>query len=424
MSDKVFSVSQVSFYVKDLFERDMVLQRILVKGEVGSVKYHSSGHVYFSLKDENAVINCVMWRSTVTSGLKFRLTEGQKIVVTGSLDTYEKNSSYQLYARKIELDGTGKLFAEFERLKKKLEAEGLFDKAKKKPVPEFPKTVGIVTAETGAAIHDIMQIAGRRDPYVQLVLYPAKVQGEGAAESIVKGIERLDKYGVDTIIVGRGGGSMEDLWCFNDERVARAIFACNTPVISAVGHEVDFTISDFVAGLRAATPSEAAEYAVPDLEGVLAELDATANFLRVHMNGKLRLTLDALKKYELELIKDSPAHRLDVLKERLDENVEKLNVRISRRLGDYDRHCENSEKKLISDMRLIFEKKNRQFLVLTEKLNGLSPLARLTNGYSYVSDEEGKNIKSLKDIETGQNIRVTLADGAFKAEVKEIEKAQ
>ncbi len=424
MSDKVFSVSQVSFYVKDLFERDMVLQRILVKGEVGSVKYHSSGHVYFSLKDENAVINCVMWRSTVTSGLKFRLTEGQKIVVTGSLDTYEKNSSYQLYARKIELDGTGKLFAEFERLKKKLEAEGLFDKAKKKPVPEFPKTVGIVTAETGAAIHDIMQIAGRRDPYVQLVLYPAKVQGEGAAESIVKGIERLDKYGVDTIIVGRGGGSMEDLWCFNDERVARAIFACNTPVISAVGHEVDFTISDFVADLRAATPSEAAEYAVPDLEGVLAELDATANFLRVHMNGKLRLTLDALKKYELELIKDSPAHRLDVLKERLDENVEKLNVRISRRLGDYDRHCENSEKKLISDMRLIFEKKNRQFLVLTEKLNGLSPLARLTNGYSYVSDEEGKNIKSLKDIETGQNIRVTLADGAFKAEVKEIEKAQ
>ena len=424
MSDKVFSVSQVSFYVKDLFERDMVLQRILVKGEVGSVNYHSSGHVYFSLKDENAVINCVMWRSTVTSGLKFRLTEGQKIVVTGSLDTYEKNSSYQLYARKIELDGTGKLFAEFERLKKKLEAEGLFDKAKKKPVPEFPKTVGIVTAETGAAIHDIMQIAGRRDPYVQLVLYPAKVQGEGAAESIVKGIERLDKYGVDTIIVGRGGGSMEDLWCFNDERVARAIFACNTPVISAVGHEVDFTISDFVADLRAATPSEAAEYAVPDLEGVLAELDATANFLRVHMNGKLRLTLDALKKYELELIKDSPAHRLDVLKERLDENVEKLNVRISRRLGDYDRHCENSEKKLISDMRLIFEKKNRQFLVLTEKLNGLSPLARLTNGYSYVSDEEGKNIKSLKDIETGQNIRVTLADGAFKAEVKEIEKAQ
>ncbi|MDY6325284.1 MAG: exodeoxyribonuclease VII large subunit [Catonella sp.] len=424
MSDKVFSVSQVSFYVKDLFERDMVLQRILVKGEVGSVKYHSSGHVYFSLKDENAVINCVMWRSTVTSGLKFRLTEGQKIVVTGSLDTYEKNSSYQLYARKIELDGTGKLFAEFERLKKKLEAEGLFDKAKKKPVPEFPKTVGIVTAETGAAIHDIMQIAGRRDPYVQLVLYPAKVQGEGAAESIVKGIERLDKYGVDTIIVGRGGGSMEDLWCFNDERVARAIFACNTPVISAVGHEVDFTISDFVADLRAATPSEAAEYAVPDLEGVLAELDATANFLRVHMNGKLRLTLDALKKYELELIKDSPAHRLDVLNERLDENVEKLNVRISRRLGDYDRHCENSEKKLISDMRLIFEKKNRQFLVLTEKLNGLSPLARLTNGYSYVSDEEGKNIKSLKDIETGQNIRVTLADGAFKAEVKEIEKAQ
>jgi exodeoxyribonuclease VII large subunit len=206
--------------------------------------------------------------------------------------------------------------------------------------------------------------------------------------------------------------------------VARAIFACNTPVISAVGHEVDFTISDFVADLRAATPSEAAEYAVPDLEGVLAELDATANFLRVHMNGKLRLTLDALKKYELELIKDSPAHRLDVLKERLDENVEKLNVRISRRLGDYDRHCENSEKKLISDMRLIFEKKNRQFLVLTEKLNGLSPLARLTNGYSYVSDEEGKNIKSLKDIETGQNIRVTLADGAFKAEVKEIEKAQ
>ena len=419
--NKIYSVSQVSYYIKDMFKKDILLSGISVRGEVGSLKYHSSGHVYFTIKDEYGAINCVMWRSSVPSGLKFKLEEGQKVVVTGSVETYEKNSSYQLYARRVELDGIGRLYAEFERLKSKLEAEGLFNEVNKKPVPKYPRTIGIVTARTGAAIQDIITVCGRRDPYVELILYPAKVQGEGAAISIASGIKKLDEMGLDTIIVGRGGGSMEDLWCFNDERVARAIYACNTPVISAVGHEVDFTIADFVADLRAATPSAAAELAVPDVSEVLSELNSKANLIRSHFMGKLRLYTENLNRAEMRLLKNSPEHKLMVLGQSVDEHYEKLFLSMEKKLDKAGIALDGYEKKLISDMSLSFEKTKRRLEVAAARLNGLSPLAKLASGYSYIEDKNGHNVSSVKGLHEGDSVKISFSDGSANAVIKSIE---
>ena len=259
----VYSVSQVTAYIKNMFTQDFALNRISIRGEVSNCKYHTSGHIYFTLKDGGAQIAAVMFAGQ-RKGLSFTLAEGQQVTATGSVDVYERDGRYQLYVRKIERDGTGDLYARFERLKAELLEMGMFDACYKQPIPRFALRVGVVTASTGAAIRDIMNISARRNPYVQLVLCPAQVQGERAAASIVRGIETLDAMGLDVLIVGRGGGSIEDLWAFNEERVARAIFNCRTPVISAVGHETDVTIADYVADLRAPTPSAAAELAVFD----------------------------------------------------------------------------------------------------------------------------------------------------------------
>ena len=259
----VYSVSQVNAYIKNMFLQDFALSRISVKGEVSNCKYHTSGHIYFTLKDGSSAISAVMFAGN-RSGLSFQLKEGQRVVAAGSIDVYERDGRYQLYAKKITLDGEGDLFLRFQKLRDELEEMGMFAPEYKQPIPRYAKTVGIVTASTGAAIRDIMNIASRRNPYVQLVLCPALVQGEQAKYSIAKGIETLDAMGLDVIIVGRGGGSIEDLWAFNEEMVARAIFNCRTPVISAVGHETDVTIADYVADLRAPTPSAAAELAVFD----------------------------------------------------------------------------------------------------------------------------------------------------------------
>ena len=259
----VYTVRQVNTYIKNMFTQDFILNRIYVKGEVSNCKYHTSGHIYFSLKDESGTIACVMFAGH-RSGLSFRLQEGQQVIVLGSVSVYERSGQYQLYAREIILDGAGALYEKFEALKKELAEMGMFAREYKQPVPKYIHTLGVVTAPTGAAVRDIINIAGRRNPYVQIILYPAQVQGEGAAESIVRGIRALEKKKVDVMIVGRGGGSIEDLWAFNEEPVARAIFECSIPVISAVGHETDTTIADFVADLRAPTPSAAAELAVYD----------------------------------------------------------------------------------------------------------------------------------------------------------------
>ena len=264
MAQNVYTVKQVNAYIKNMFTQDYMLGRIYVKGEVSNCKYHTSGHIYFSLKDESGTIACVMFAGQ-RGGLSFRMQEGQQVIVFGGVNVYERSGSYQLYAREIRLDGEGILFERFQALKRELEEMGMFAPEYKKPIPAYASRIGVVTAPTGAAVRDIINISRRRNPYVQLILYPAQVQGEGAKESIARGIAMLDRLGVDVIIVGRGGGSMEDLWAFNEEEVARAIFDCSTPVISAVGHETDTTISDFVADLRAPTPSAAAELAVYDL---------------------------------------------------------------------------------------------------------------------------------------------------------------
>lgn len=263
-----YSVGQVNRYIKNMFTQDYLLQKIYVKGEVSNCKYHTSGHIYFSLKDETGTLNCVMFAGH-RRGLAFAMKNGDKVVVGGSVDVYERDGRYQMYAKEITLEGAGALYERYLALKQELEDMGMFAQEYKQPIPRFIKRLGVVTAPTGAAVQDIRNISYRRNPYLQIILYPALVQGTGAAESIVKGIEMLDAAGVDVIIVGRGGGSIEDLWAFNEEIVARAIFQCRTPVISAVGHETDFTIADFVADLRAPTPSAAAELAVDDYRSVV-----------------------------------------------------------------------------------------------------------------------------------------------------------
>lgn len=250
----VYSVGQINTYIKNMFAQDFMLNRVSIKGEVSNCKYHSSGHIYFTLKDASGTIAAIMFAGNRRNGLKFAMKEGDKVVVTGSVEVYERDGKYQLYAREIELDGAGNLYLKFEALKRELEEMGMFAPEYKKPIPRYAKRVGIVTAATGAAVQDIRNIAARRNPYVQLILYPAQVQGDGAVPSIINGIHALDALGVDVMIVGRGGGSIEDLWAFNEEAVARAIFECETPVISAVGHETDTTIADYVADMRAPTP--------------------------------------------------------------------------------------------------------------------------------------------------------------------------
>ena len=261
----VYSVGQVNRYVKNMFIQDYVLRKVYVKGEVSNCKYHTSGHIYFSLKDETGVLSCVMFAGQ-RRGLAFRMKDGDRVVVGGTVDVYERDGRYQMYAKEITLEGAGALYERFLALKAELEEMGMFAPEYKQPIPRFIRRLGVVTAPTGAAVQDIRNISLRRNPYLQIILYPALVQGDGAADSIVKGIRMLDEAGVDTIIVGRGGGSIEDLWAFNEESVARAIFACRTPVISAVGHETDVTIADYVADLRAPTPSAAAELAVFDYQ--------------------------------------------------------------------------------------------------------------------------------------------------------------
>ncbi len=293
--NSIYSVGQVNNYIKNMFQQDFLLNKVSIKGEVSNCKYHTSGHIYFSLKDETGALACVMFAGQ-RKGLAFPMKNGDKVVVSGSVSVYERDGKYQLYAKEITLEGAGLLYERFLALKAELEEMGMFAKEYKQPIPAYAKTVGIVTAPTGAAIQDIRNVAGRRNPYVQLILYPALVQGDGAKESIIEGIEKLDAYGVDVMLVGRGGGSVEDLWAFNEEEVARAIFNCKTPIISAVGHETDTTIADFVADLRAPTPSAAAELAVADIRGVFQSLENYRQKLSRNLENKIQLLQQQIKK--------------------------------------------------------------------------------------------------------------------------------
>ena len=394
----VYTVKQVNLYIKNMFTQDFMLNRIYVKGEVSNCKYHASGHIYFSLKDESGTIACIMFASA-RSGLSFRMREGQKVVVLGSVNVYERDGKYQLYANEIILEGAGLLYEKFEALKQELEEMGMFAEEYKQPIPKFAKTVGIVTAPTGAAVRDIIQIASRRNPYVQLILYPALVQGEGAADSIVRGIRMLEKQNVDVMIVGRGGGSIEDLWAFNEEKVARAIFECRVPVISAVGHETDTLISDFVADLRAPTPSAAAELAVYDYRHVLEQMEAFFSRMRRQMRLKTMLERRRLEQLELRLKLTHPQQKLN-------ENRQRL-LELENRLRDR--------------MQMLLEENKYRLAIYTEQIDGLSPLKKLSQGYSYTELADGENVRSVKQVKGGQEISVYVTDGKIKARIIEVE---
>lgn len=390
----VYTVAQVNSYIKNMFTQDYMLQSIMVKGEVSNCKYHSSGHIYFTLKDAKGTIACVMFASS-RAGLTFRMSEGQQVVVSGSIDVYERDGKYQLYAREISLDGAGALYERYERLKRELEERGMFAPQYKQPIPRYISTLGVVTAGTGAAVRDIINIAGRRNPYVQIILYPAIVQGEAAAPSIVNGIRALERMGVDTIIVGRGGGSIEDLWAFNEEIVAQAIFDCSVPIISAVGHETDTTIADFVADLRAPTPSAAAELAVYDIEQLqdkLAEYAYTMQHLCRRVIGRYRQITD---QYGVRMRYLSPVNTIRM------KRTQALSL---------EEHLQDAMENRLRDCR-------HRLAIYVEQMKGLSPLDKLNQGYAYVSDDKGATLTSVDQVAVGDRMTVYLKDGRLSAQV-------
>ena len=397
MAKNVYSVAQVNRYIKNMFTQDFMLNRIYVKGEVSNCKYHTSGHIYFSLKDESGAIACVMFAGDRRSGLTFRMQEGQKVIVLGSVSVYERDGRYQLYAREIVPDGEGDFYRQFELLKKDLEEMGMFAQEFKQPIPFYSRTIGIVTAPTGAAIRDIMNISRRRNPYVQLVLYPALVQGEQAADSIVRGIRTLDQYGVDVIIAGRGGGSMEDLWAFNEEKVARAIFECRTPIISAVGHETDTTIADYVADLRAPTPSAAAELAVTDYWQLMSGLELYRNQLADRLEQKIHNARQRAEYLRLRLLQASPEYQLREKKQYAADLEERLKRSMDQKLTD----------------------RKHKIALYAERLDGVSPLKKLQQGYSYTEASDGKALRSVSQVAPSDLLLIHVTDGTIQAEVKE-----
>ena len=397
----VYSVKQVNSYVKNMFSQDFMLNHIYVKGEVSNCKYHTSGHIYFSLKDESGTIACVMFASA-RSGLSFRMQEGQNVIVLGSVSVYERDGKYQLYAKEIILDGAGALYERFETLKKELEEMGMFAAEYKQPIPRYVKSVGIVTAPTGAAVRDIINISKRRNPYVQLILYPALVQGEGAAASIVRGIRMMERQNVDVIIVGRGGGSMEDLWAFNEEAVARAIFECTIPIISAVGHETDTLISDYVADLRAPTPSAAAELAVYELSSV-------------------QIMCEEYKRRMYQQIRQ----RIDFSRRQTEQMAFRLKVAHPRqKLNEQRQYLADLDSRMRIRMNSALEESRHKLAIYIEKMKGLSPLQKLNQGYAYVTDKSGRTVRSIKDTKQGEVLDVYVTDGRVRTQVMDIYKEE
>ncbi|MGN0154886.1 MAG: exodeoxyribonuclease VII large subunit [Lachnospiraceae bacterium] len=398
----VYSVSQINLYIKKMFENDYLLRNVQIKGELSNVKYHSSGHIYFTLKEEGSAIAGVMFKSARLQGLDFTLENGQSVIITGNVAVYERDGRYQVYARKIILDGRGNLYEAYEMLKQKLFEEGLFDFEHKKEIPKFPKKVGIVTASTGAAIRDICNIAKRRNPYVQLYLYPAQVQGEGAAATIAAGIKALDAMNLDTIIVGRGGGSIEDLWPFNEEIVAWAIYDAVTPIISGTGHEIDNTIADYVADLRAPTPSAACEQAIPDVMSQIGQMEQYEKMMRQFMLRRIRQEQQHLLTLEAKLNAVSPMTKFQNQKIYLDALQDRL---------------------IAASQELYLKRRHRYELLLT-KLDGLSPTAKLTGGYGYIETEQGTAVRSVEDLTINDGLTITLWDGRIRGIVTGLEEQE
>ena len=416
MNDKYISVTQLTRYIKYKIDNDVNLNEVFLKGEISNFKAHSRGHFYFTLKDEGSRINAVMF-SSQTRSVKFMPQDGMKVLVTGKISVFEANGGYQIYVNEMLEDGIGNLYIAFEQLKKKLQDEGLFDDRHKKPIPKIPKRVGVVTAPTGAAIKDIISTIKRRWPLTEVYLFPALVQGESAKEDIVRQIKNADNFGLDTLIVGRGGGSIEDLWAFNEEIVARAIFDCSTPVISAVGHEIDFTIADFVADLRAPTPTGAAEMAVPQLADVVKYL----NQVNIRLNNTITNQIKSNRRRLIDL-QNSNVFKNPIM---IYQTKEMIFDNLIERLKHSTINLVNiKEKKLVevkssyilkSPYKLLDEKSNK-YLNLISKLETLSPLLTLKRGYT-MTKKDGKVVDSCKKVKKDDSIEVVFSDGSVEAKV-------
>ena len=394
----IYSVTQVNQYIKNMFQTDFLLNSIRVSGEISNCKYHPSGHIYFTLKDKDGAIAAVMFAGN-RHNLKFQLKDGMLVVASGSVSIYERDGKYQLYVKSVEQAGNGVRYEQFLALKKQLEEMGMFDPVYKKTIPPVVKTLGVVTASSGAAFQDIINVSTRRNPYIQIVLYPALVQGEGAVKSICKGINALDKYGVDVIIVGRGGGSIEDLWAFNEEEVAHSIFNCETPIISAVGHETDFTIADFVSDLRAPTPSAAAELAVCDMAQIIFTIEEYKRRMYKAVCDKINDLRNRVEGYNLRIKYLSPQNVLN-------EHYRKLS------------DISDAMDRVMDDR--INSSRNRLQL-LCSRMEALSPLAKLSSGYSFVSDESGGALTSVREVQNNQQIFIHMSDGKVSTRVDGIE---
>lgn len=437
---KVYSVSQVNAYIRRMFAEDYLLQGILVRGEVSNCKYHASGHIYFTLKDASGTLSCVMFAGR-RRGLSFPMQNGDQVIAQGAVDVYGRAGSYQLYVSQVIRDGVGALAERFEKLKKKLLEQGMFDDAYKQPIPRYIRRLGVVTAATGAAVRDIIQITRRRNPFVEIVLYPAIVQGDAAQDSIIRGIRALDAEGVDVIIIGRGGGSLEDLWAFNEERVAEAVFDCRTPVISAVGHETDTVITDFVADLRAPTPSAAAELAVFDLSQFEGDLAARSRALEESFYKNLRQNrtrLDALARTlghlspearirERRMRAGLAAERLDRLMEARLESLRRgpyVSQRMDLLMREAVRRArERTDRGAFFEARMDsrLEAARHRLQLSCAALERLSPLSRLGGGYGFVTKPDGRAVLSAKDISPGERFTLRLRDGRVEAQALSVE---
>ena len=441
MSNNIYTVAQVNAYIRNMFAADFLLNRVSVRGEVSNCKYHSSGHIYFTIKDQQSALACVMF-SRDRRGLDFRMQDGDHVVVTGPVEVYLRDGRYQLYAKKIEKQGAGLLYERFLALKAELEEMGMFSPEYKQPIPSMVRRLGIVTAPTGAAVQDIRNIALRRNPYVQLILYPALVQGDGAAQSVAEGIRTLDRLGLDCIIVGRGGGSIEDLWAFNEEIVARAIFAAQTPVISAVGHETDTTIADFVADLRAPTPSAAAELAVADIRQLMQQFDTWEKRLQSDMQAVLedrRRGLDARSRQWRYL---SPEYQIREKRQRAADLEETFRAQMEERLKNSREKAAQSRQRLqqqlpllltrdrqrlgLLDMRVrmqperIIQANRHRLQLLIQAFDAMSPIRRLNQGYAWVEDETHRHLSGAAQIRPGDRMRLIFRDGEVTAEAREV----
>lgn len=396
MNKNVYTVGKINEYIKNMFAQDFLLHNISIRGEVSNCKYHSSGHLYFTLKDGGGAIRAVMFAGR-RKGLTFPMKDGDQVVATGSVEVYERSGEYQLYAALIEPAGQGDLYQRFLERKAQLEEMGMFAQEYKRPIPRYARRIGVVTAPTGAAVQDIRNIAFRRNPHIQLILYPALVQGEGAAQSVARGIFELERLGVDVMIVGRGGGSIEDLWAFNEDVVARAIFDCPVPIISAVGHETDTTIADYVADRRAATPSEAAEIAVFDYAQTMRELARCRESLQDGMRQRLAEARRETQYRSARLLSLSPQNQLNEKRYRAAE----------------------AQRRLTECFRKRYEERRSRLCLLSEALEGRSPMKQISRGYAYVQGPDGQALRTVGQVQPGDTLMIRVTDGTVRADVQE-----